>query len=145
MIILLVSSKYKIGDYTKVNSESEKLLDVKLEVNFYDHISDLCEKKKASRKICAWARITRFMGFSKINSLMNAFFTSQLSYYPLISMCHNDSNNRKINIVLERCLSMICNDKQLSLTELLDKDSSVQIHITNIQKLEIEMLRFCDG
>ena len=47
MIILLVSSKYKIGDYTKVNSESEKLLDVKLEVNFYDHISDLCEKKKS--------------------------------------------------------------------------------------------------
>ena len=76
---------------------------------------------------------------------MNAFFTSQLSYYPLISMCHNDSNNRKINIVLERCLSMICNDKQLSLTELLDKGSSVPIHITNIQKLEIEMLRFCDG
>ena len=50
MIILLVSSEYKIGDYTKVNSESEKLLDVKLEVNFYDHISDLCEKKKLVEK-----------------------------------------------------------------------------------------------
>ena len=144
MIILLVSSKYKIGDYTKDNSESEKLLDVRLEVNFYDHISDLCEKK-ASRKICALARVTPFMGFSKRNSLRNAFFTSQLSYFPHISMCHNGSNNRKINIVLERCLSVIYNDKQSSLTELLNKDSSVPIHITNIQKLAIEILIFWDG
>ena len=55
----------KVGDYTIDNSECEKLLGVKIDVNlnFNDHISDLC--KKASRKISALARVTPFMGLSK--------------------------------------------------------------------------------
>ena len=49
-----------IGNYTIDNSECEKLLGVKIDVNlnFSDHISDLC--KKASRKI-SLARVTPFM------------------------------------------------------------------------------------
>ena len=35
----------------------------------------------------------------------------------------------------ERCLRIIYNDKQLSFTELLNKDSSVSIHIRNIERL----------
>ena len=66
----------KVGDYTIDNSECEKLLGVKIDVNlnFNDHISDLC--KKASRKISALARVTPFMGLSKRKLLMNAFFIS---------------------------------------------------------------------
>ena len=46
----------KVGDYTIDNSECEKLLGVKIDVNlnFNDHISDLC--KKASRKTSPLAR-----------------------------------------------------------------------------------------
>ena len=79
----------KIGDYTIDNSECKKLLGVKTDINlnFNDHISDLC--KKASRKISALARVTPFMGLSKRKLLMNAFFTSQFSYCPLIWMCHS--------------------------------------------------------
>ena len=57
----------KIGDYTIDNSECEKLLGVKLDLNlnFNDHISDLC--KKASRKISALARVTPFMELSNRN------------------------------------------------------------------------------
>ena len=92
----------KVGDYTIDNSECEKLLGVKIDVNlnFNDHISDLC--KKASRKISALARVTPFMGLSKRKLLMNVFFTSQFSYCPLIWMCHSCSNNRKINMLHER-------------------------------------------
>ena len=63
----------KIGDYKIENSEWEKLLGVKIGVNlnFNDHISNLC--KKASRKISALARVTPFMGLSKRKLLMNAF------------------------------------------------------------------------
>ena len=63
----------KIGDSKIENSEWEKLLGVKLDVNlnFNDHISNLC--KKASRKISALARVTPFMGLSKRKLLMNAF------------------------------------------------------------------------
>ena len=74
----------KIGDYTIDNSECESLLGVKIGVklNFNDHISDL--RKKAGRKIFALARATPFMGLSKTKLFMNAFFSSQFSYCPLI-------------------------------------------------------------
>ena len=135
----------KVGDYTIDNSECEKLLGVKIDVNlnFNDHISDLC--KKAGRKISALARVTPFMGLSKRKLLMNAFFTSQFSYCPLIWMCHSRKNNRKINMLHERCLRIIYNDQQSSFTELLNKDNSVSIHIRNIQRLAIEMFRFYNG
>ena len=125
--------------------DCEKLLGVKIDVNinFNDRISDLC--KKASRKISALARVTPFIGLSKRKLLMNAFFTSQFSYCLLIWMCHSSSNNRKINMLHERCLRIIYNDKQSSFTELLNKDSSVSIHIRNIQRLAIEMFRFYTG
>ena len=140
--VLVSNSKpvgIKIGDYTIDNNECEKLLGVKINVNlnFNDHISDLC--KKASRKVSALARVTPLMGLSKRKLLMNVFFTSQFSYRPLIWMCHGRSNNRKINMLHERCLRIIYNDKQSSFTELLNKDNSVSIHIRNIQRLAIKM------
>ena len=132
----------KNGDYTIDNGECEKLLGAKTNVNlnFNVHIYDLC--KKARRKIFALARVTPFMGLSKRKLLMNAFFPSQFSYCPLIWMCHNRSNNSKIYILHERCLRIIYNEKQSSFTELLNKDSSVSIHIRNIQRFVIEMFRF---
>ena len=89
----------KIGDYVISNSECEKLLGVKIDVNlnFNTHISELC--KKASRKVSALARVTPFMEIGKRKLLMNAFFTSQFSYCPLIWMCHSRTNNRKINML----------------------------------------------
>ena len=85
------------------------------------------------------------MGLSKRKLLMIAFFTSQFCYCPLIWMCNSRSNNRKKNILQERCLRIIYNDKQSSFTELLNKDNSVSIHIRNIQRLAIEMFRFYNG
>ena len=93
------------------------------------------KKLKAGRKISALARVTLFMGLSKRKLLMNTFFTSQLSYCPLIWMCHSRSNNRKVNMLHERCLRIIYNDKQSFFTELLNKDNPATIHIRNIQML----------
>ena len=73
---------------------------------------------------------------------MNAFFTSQFSYCPLFSICHSRSNNRKINMLHERCLKIIYDDKQSSFTKLLKKDSFVSIHIRNIKRLAIETFTF---
>ena len=88
-------------------------------------MSDLC--KKASRKISALATVIPFMGLNKRKLLMNAFFTSQFSYCPLIWMCHSGSNNRAINMLHERCLRIIYNDKQSSFTELPNKDNSESV------------------
>ena len=122
----------EIGDYKIDNSECEKLLGEKIDVNlnFNDHISDLY--KKASRKISALARVTPFMGLSEKKLLMNAFFTSQFSYCPLTWMCHSRTNNRKINMLHERFLRIIYNGKQSYFTELRNKGNSVSIHIRNI-------------
>ena len=139
------SVNIKIGDYIISNSKCEKLLGIKLDsnLNFNTHITDLC--KKASRKVSALARVTPFMEIEKRKLLMNAFFTSQFSYCPLIWMCHSRENNRKINMLHERCLRIIYNDKQSSFMELLNKDNSVSIHMRNIQKLAIEMFKFRKG
>ena len=48
-------------------------------------------------------------------------------------MCHSRTNNSKINRLHERCLRIVCNDKQSSFNELLEKDGSVSIHMRNIQ------------
>ena len=68
-----------IGNYTIDNSECEKLLGVKIDVNlnFSDHISDLC--KKARKKLSALARVTPFMVLEKRKLIMNVYFTSQFS------------------------------------------------------------------
>ena len=134
-----------VSGFKITNSECEKLLGVKFDrnLNFDNLISDIF--KKASKKISALARVTPFMSIDKKRLLMNAFFTSQFNYCPLVWMCHSRTNNRKINRLHERCLRIIYNDKQSSFNELLEKDGSVSIHIRNIQILATEMFKISKG
>ena len=108
-------------------------------MTFDDHISHIC--KKAGRKISALARITPYMVIAKKCMLVNAFFTSQFSYCPQVWMCYSHTNNNKISRLHERYLRIVCNDKQSSLNELLEKDGSVSIHMRNIQILATEMYK----
>ena len=48
-------------------------------------------------------------------------------------------------MLYERCLRIIYNDKQSFFSELLNKNSSVSVHIRNIQRIAIEMFRFYNG
>ena len=107
-------------------------------LTFDDHISDICRKIE---KIPALARVTPYMGIAKKRILMNAFFTSQFSYCPLVWMCHSRTNNSKINRLHERCLRIVYNDKQSSFNELLEKDGSVSIHMRKIQILATDMYK----
>ena len=79
------------------------------------------------------------MGIAKKNILMNAFFTSQFSYCPLVWICHSRTNDNKINRLHERCLRIVYNDKESSFNDLLEKDGSVSIHMRNTQILATEM------
>ena len=91
------------------NSKFEKLLGIKLDskLNFNSHIHDICQK--AGQKLNAISRITPYMDFAKRRLLVNAFFYSQFNYCQLIWMCHNRTNNNKINRLHERCLRLIYN------------------------------------
>ena len=115
---LLVSSNekvtIKIGSHEIANTKREKPLGVHLDsgLSFDYHISEIC--KKASRKVCALARVISGMSLSKKRTLMNAFFKSQFNYCPLIWMYHSRKNNNKINRLHEKCLRIIYNDTRSS-------------------------------
>ena len=112
---LLVSSNekvtIKIGSHEIANTKREKLLGVHLDsgLSFDYHISEIC--KKASRKVCALARVTSGMSLSKKRTLMNALFNSQFNYCTLVWMRHSCENKNRINRLHERCLRIIYNDK----------------------------------
>ena len=60
-------------------------------------------------------------------------------------MCHSHENNRQISRLQERCLRIICNDKQSSFNELLEKDDSVLVHERNLHVLATEMHKISNG
>ena len=130
----------KIGSHEIANTKREKLLGVHLDsgLSFDYHIAEIC--KKASRKVCALARVTSGMSLSRKRTLGNVFFNYSLTS-PLIWMCHSRENNNKVNGLHERCLRIIYNDKRSSFNALLEKDGSVSIHERNIKILAAEMFK----
>ena len=60
-------------------------------------------------------------------------------------MCHNRTNNNKINRIHERCLRLIYNDKKSSFKDLLQKDGSVSIHHRNLRTLAAELCKVFKG
>ena len=56
-------------------------------------------------------------------------------------MFHSRKSNNKINLLHERALRMIYNDRISSFQDLLDKDNSFTVHHFNIQSLAIEMIK----
>ena len=127
------------------NSKFEKLLGIKWDskLKFSSHIHDICQK--AGQKLNAISRITPCMDLVKKRLLVNAFFYSQFNYCQLVWMCHNRTNNNKINHIHERCLRLIYNGKKSSFKDLLQKDGSVSIHHRNLTRLAVELCKVFKG
>ena len=86
-----------LGNETIKNSKSEKLLGITIDekLTFNKHIGNLC--KKASQKLHALARISKYMDKDKVRTIMKAFITSQFGYCPLVWMYHSRKLNNRIN------------------------------------------------
>ena len=93
---LLVSSNgnanIRVDEYYVRKSEYEKLLGVIFgtKLRFKNYVMGICSK--VTQKIYALARVALYMELSRKRILMNAFFSSQLNYCPLVSMCYNRTN-----------------------------------------------------
>ena len=142
---LLVTGNYdvsaNINEFEIESSNKEKLLDISIDtrLSFEYHITSLC--KKANQKLHALGRIVHYMHFEKRRSLMKAFVIYQFNYCPLIWMFHNRALNNRINKIHERALRLVCQNKNLSFSELLELDNAVTIHHRNLQVLVTEILK----
>ena len=58
------------------------------------------------------------MDFAKRRLLSNVFSYLQFNYCQLVWMCHNRTNNNKINRLHERCLRLIHDDKKNHLLKI---------------------------
>ena len=127
------------------NSNFGKLFGIKLasKLNFNYHIHDICQK--AGQKLNAISKITTYMNFAKTCLLVNTFFYSQFNYFQLVWICHNRTNNNKINCLRERCLCSIYSDKKLSFADLLQMDGSVSIHHRNLRTVAVELFKVLKG
>ena len=56
-------------------------------------------------------------------------------------MSHSGTKKRKIDRLHERCLRIIYNGKQSSYKELLEKDSSFDVNVRNVQVLATKMYK----
>ena len=73
--------------------------------------------------------------------IMRAFIRSQFGYCPLVWFFYSRKINNRMNRIQKRALRIVCKDYVLTLAQLLEKDSSVSIHIRNLQVLETEIFK----
>ena len=126
-------------------SKFRKLLGIKLasKLNFNYHIHDICQK--ARQKLNAISKIKTYIDFAKLRLLVNTFFYSQFNYCQLVWMCHNRTNNNKINCLHERCLCLIYSGKKIYFVDLLQIDGSVSIHHRNLRTDVVELFKVLKG
>ena len=74
-------------------------------------------------------------------NLLLTFFESQFRYCSLTWMFHSRKSNNKINLLHERTLRMIYNDRISSFQELLEKDNSCTVHHFNVLSLAFVMFK----
>ena len=124
------------------NVERVKLLGVNFEgrLNFDYHVNTLL--KKANKKYHTLARVCNYMDAKKRRALMNAFITSQFSYYLLVWVFHSRTLDNQINKIHEKPLRLVHkNETFSSFDELLKRDKSLRIHQNNLQILTTEIYK----
>ena len=135
----------KIGDSQIIETHLVKLLGVNIEsdLTFNNYLKTVC--KKASQKLNALSRLCSIIPLDQRKILMQAFFTSQFAYSPLIWMFHSRKLNTKINDLHYRALRIVYRDETSTFIELLAKDGAVTTHHRNLQFLAIEMYKVYKG
>ena len=98
---------FKCKNITIKRSDSEKLLGVIIDnkLDFTEHFNTVC--KKASLKLHALNRISRFLSPEQHVLIINAYIKSLFNYCPLVWMFCSWGIMHKMNKIHERSLSLL--------------------------------------
>ena len=100
---------------------------------------------KASQKLHALSRVSKFMTLNQRKIIMESFFLSHFGYCPLVWMFHSRTLNNRINRLHKRALQIVYNDYESSFDKLLDISGSFKIHERNIQTMAIELYKIVNN
>ena len=131
--------------YLSWKTTTKKLLDITIDehFNFNEHLTNVC--KGASRRLNALSRVSSFLSHQQKKVMSNSFICGEFNYCPLICMFSSIRSYRKINKLHERSLRLCHNDYTASYDQLLSKQDLVNIHVTNIQQLMIDIFKCLKG
>ena len=98
---------FKCKNITIKRSDSEKLLGVVIDnkLDFTEHFNTVC--KKASLKLHALNRISRFLSPEQHVLIINAYIKSLFNYCPLVWIFCSWEIMHKMNKIHERSLSLL--------------------------------------
>ena len=136
-----ISKSINVDQFQIFNSNHEKLLGIIIDnnLNSNEHVSSLC--KKASQKLHALARASKYMCTDKLRLITKAFINAQFGYCPLVWMFHSRTLNNRINKLHERALRIVFKNNNATFDDLLKLDGSVTVHERNIQTMAIELFK----
>ena len=72
---------------------------------------------------------------------MKSFTESQFAYCPLLWMCCDKTSDDRTNHLHERALRTVYKENVSTFEKLLEKDSSVTIHVKNLRILATELYK----
>ena len=112
-------------------------------LKFDSHVTTLCNK--ASNKLHALSRVSKYMKFNQRKTILASYIISQFGHCPLVWIFHSRKLNNRINRLHKRSLQLVYQDEQASFENLLSRDGSVTVHHHNVQTLCIELYKVAYG
>ena len=133
---ILAQNKIKIWESSK-----QKLWGVVVDrdLGFNKYVSFLSVKKLAGNYPFYQDYQIKWV-FNK-EDLMKSFVEAQFGYCPLVWMFNGREINRKINLVHERSLRIVCRNFNSCFKDLPKKDKFISIHHRIIQSLAVELFK----
>ena len=141
ILSLNINAKYSLPVCILENSNSQKPLGVKngIKLDINKHVTNLCDK--ASKKIQSLARIFEYIHQIQKQLLINAYFTSEFCYSPLVWMNHSRTLNNYINGLNKTALSLVYTSFLSRVSELLEKGKSITMHHRHLKTLAYEIFK----
>ena len=134
-------STFSIGNISVKVKNQVKLLGIFIDdkLRFNSHVDLKCEN--AANKISALRRIRSCISLKTAKALCNAYIFSNFNYCPLIWMNFVKGNNTKMEKIQRRALSVVYQDFDSDLSQLLATCKDVTFHIKFIFKLLEEIYK----